>query len=123
MTREEAIEYLVGMDIESLADGLNEAVTMAIKSLSAEEEKENGTFVNRDNCSFNCNDSNRTLVKVVRCKDCKYAEHGTMIDLEEIDKTPRHYIDWIKCHNYDIHKSLRFVKEDDFCSWGERREE
>lgn len=104
-------------------DDADKIIRNAIESLSAEEEKENGTFVNRDNCSFNCNDSNRTLVKVVRCKDCRHAEHGTMMAMEEKDKTPRHYFDWIKCHNYDIHKGVRFVKEDDFCSWGERREE
>ena len=62
------------------------------------------------------------LVEVVRCKDCRFAEHGTAMEMGEINKTPKHYIDWIKCHNYDRHKGVLFVKDDDFCSYGERRE-
>lgn len=135
MKKEEAIERFENVKANALVqkasgvseywqneiNGTIEAIDLAIESLLADEEKENGTFFNRDNCNFNCNDSNRTLVDVVRCKDCRFAEHGTMIDLEEAEKTPRHYLDWIKCHNYDIHKGVRFVEEDDFCSWAERR--
>lgn len=36
MTREEAIKYLIGMDIETLPDGLAEAIRMAIEALQIE---------------------------------------------------------------------------------------
>jgi len=60
---------------------------------------------------------------LVRCKDCRFAEKGTNLSVEETDEgTPRNYIDWIKCRNYDIHKGFaRYVGDDDYCSWGERK--
>lgn len=101
MTRDRAIQVLREMkNLTYVAtDSRCSAIDMAIESLSADK------------------------VEVVRCKDCRYAEHGTMMVMEEKDKTPRHYFDWTKCHNYDLHKGVRFVNDDDFCSWGERREE
>lgn len=86
MTREEAINLLNQIKFffdhtrkrGRYSEQLAKALGVAIESLqtdivrckdcrhwqSADEEKENGTFVNRDNWNFNCNDSNRALVDV-----------------------------------------------------------
>ena len=116
MTKEEAIQILERRRFYSnYGAGLNEVLDMAIEALSADT-------VSRSQYQGLLNAIGKVYVEVVRCKDCRFAEHGTMIDLEEAEKTPRHYLDWIKCHNCDIHKGVRFVEEDDFCSWAERRE-
>lgn len=112
MTRDEAIKIIDCYDLgfydlsgaKIPADKLADAFDMAIESLSADEEKENGTFVNRDNCNFNCNDSNRTLVEVVRCKNCiHYESDGGAL---------------MVCSDTGV-----VVDDDDFCSYGERREQ
>lgn len=107
MTRTEAIMVLNMVEAHGLAD---EAKRMAIEALSAEEEKENGTFVNRDNCTFNCNDSNRTLVKVVRCKDCRFAEHREQMPNQ------------VYCKRDKLSAFCSPHDDDDFCKYGERRE-
>lgn len=116
MTKSEAIKvlekykrYAEGILTDEVLDSI--AFDMAIESLSADEEKENGTFVNRDNWNFNCNDSNRTLVDVVRCKDCKHAEHREQMPNQ------------IYCHRDKLSLHSYLHDDDDFCKYGERREE
>ena len=61
--------------------------------------------------------ANGELVEVVRCKDCKYFEP---------DLIPISYFegDGVCCHEHWKLEDVGFeVKEIDFCSYGERRED
>ena len=52
---------------------------------------------------------------VIRCKDCKYFDHSDFGKGEEY--WCKHFVstdDYTHCHK---------VTEDDFCAWGERRED
>ncbi len=54
-------------------------------------------------------------VEVIRCKDCKYFDHSDFGKGEEY--WCKHFVstdDYTHCHE---------VIEDDFCSWGERKED
>lgn len=48
------------------------------------------------------------VVEVVRCRDCKYA---------------RRYTNKIKCGYWSEQTASEIVCDDDFCSYGEKREE
>ena len=58
---------------------------------------------------------NATVGEVVRCKDCKFFDHSDFGKGEEY--WCKHFVstdDTAHCHK---------VCEDDFCAWGERRED
>lgn len=54
----------------------------------------------------------RDDVRVVRCKDCKFGEHS----INAIGEPS------IACNNPDVGFYEWLLGEDDFCSYGERRE-
>ena len=63
----------------------------------------------RDDCAANIrNIPAADVVEVVRCKDCIHA---------------RHYTNKIKCGYWSEQTDSEIVCEDDFCSYGEKREE
>ena len=86
MTREEARQGLQGYSL-FIADGtdLKEALNLAIESLSADE--------------------------VVRCKDCRHAEHRKQMPNQ------------VYCHRDSLSTFCAVHDDDDFCKYGERREE
>lgn len=65
-------------------------------------------------------------VEVVRCKDCRHGEHIQIPiwDNRDIDKAPSQFHDFIKCHKFHIKgfNETLYLGDDDYCSWGERRE-
>lgn len=112
MTREEAIQVLT--DIKRIrSDEIAKAIDMAIEALSAEPKLirvEYSPFRIKETSTSSQTSFRGTqevhyyeVPSVVRCKDCQYRKKiGTLYycDLDEYN-----------------------VKDTDFCSWGERREE
>lgn len=98
MTREEAIErieFLKGVYSVDTETALN----MAIEALQADAVSLVGTMKYLTKPHNYC--------EVVRCKDCRHRFY---------DK----YNDCFMCEKHEYGESF---KDDDFCSWGERREE
>ena len=100
MTREEAIERLnIHKSTSVFVDSIAEAIDMAIEALSADT-------VSREHHDMEIKELKRQIkdqaemVAVVRCKDCRHR-------------------DLFSCPLTDND----FQKDDDYCSWGERREE
>lgn len=59
--------------------------------------------------------NNPDVVEVVRCKDCRFFDHSDFGKGEEY--WCKHFVstdDYTYCHKVD---------EDDFCAWGERKED
>lgn len=65
--------------------------------------------------------------ELVRCKDCRHGEHIQipLWENRDIDKAPSQFHDFIKCHKFHIKgfNETLYLGDDDFCSYGERREE
>ena len=98
MTREEAIQILERRRFYSnYGAGLNEALDMAIESLSADT-------VSREQYQGLLNAIGKVYVEVVRCKDCRYYN-----PMDENKPYPCGY-------------GIYMCNKDDFCSYGERRE-
>lgn len=73
-----------------------------VKALSYDRDQYNKGYADRD-------------AEIVRCKDCKYFDHSDFGKGEEC--WCKHFVstyDTTHCHK---------VMEDDFCAWGERRED
>ena len=119
MTRDEAIERFENVKANALVqkasgvseywqneiDGTIEAIDMAIEALSVAELKSNfeSAVPNCQKCAIKQlweETEKEDLVSVVRCEDCRHR-------------------DLFSCPLADND----FQKDDDFCSWGERREE
>ena len=99
MTREEAIERLnIHKSTSVFVDSIAEAIDMAIEALSADT-------VSREHHDMEIKELKRQIkdqaemVAVVRCKDCRHR-------------------DLFSCPLADND----FQKDDDYCSWGERKE-
>lgn len=88
MTKEEAIQILSTRDAHGVlcgyTSGVTEALDMAIESLSVEE--------------------------IVRCKDCRYAEHREQMPNQ------------VYCKRDKLSTFCAVHDDDDFCKYGERRE-
>lgn len=113
MTREEAIKIIYCYDIgfydlsgEKIpADKLAEALDMAIEALHREEAEEKGYCHRINYIQKPCENANCDCVSVVRCKDCRYRK----------GKVNRKGFEVCDATGMDI-------TDDDFCSYGERRE-
>lgn len=101
MTKDEAIEWLE--DIKNVTENWSQdvAIDMAIESLRADT-------VSRSQYQGLLNAIGKVYVEVVRCKDCK----------NNYNTCTNHGINQPMCDFTD-----RMLKETDFCSRGERREE
>lgn len=94
MTREEAIRLIGWLKCTTNREDDLEAIDMAIEALSAD------TISRKDTVTLNSPISIQvTSTQVVRCKDCRHR-------------------DLFSCPLADND----FQKDEDFCSWGERRE-
>ena len=106
MTREEAIKMVQAhkfpRPMEEWQRLNNEAIDMAIEALQTEyEDYEHATIV----------DIKEPLkVAVVRCKDCR---HSRVYQTDSKGTMQTYCVAFIMS---------RTVTDDDFCSWGERRE-
>lgn len=112
MTKDEAIELLEDLDgaiEDNHGRDYDEAFDMAIESLSAEtvsrEFYEDAIKANhglaKENCELKAQIEPADMVKVVRCKDCRYKQYDVVHNFCEIN--------YHKCH------------DDDYCAWGEKR--
>ena len=106
MTREEAIQWLTNEKWENANNKYkkewNEAFEMAIEALSVanlKEEFESAEYEDYEHATL-VDIKEPLKVLVVRCKDCRHR-------------------DLFSCPLADND----FQKDDDYCSWGERREE
>ena len=105
MTREEAIELLEDLDgaiEDNQGRDYDEAFRMAIEALANLKEEFESAVPNCQKCAIKElweETEKEDLVAVVRCKDCRHR-------------------DLFSCPLADND----FQKDEDFCSWGERRE-
>ena len=97
MTREEAIERLEFLKGAYSVD-TETAIDMAIEALSADTVSREHHDMEIKELKHQIKDQ-AEMVSVVRCKDCRHR-------------------DLFSCHLADND----FQKDNDFCSWGERRE-
>ena len=107
MTKDEAIELLEDLDgaiEDNHGRDYDEAFRMAIESLSADT-------VSRSQYQGLLNAIGKVYVEVVRCKDCKHAEHREQMPNQ------------IYCHRDKLSLHSYLHDDDDFCKYGERREE
>lgn len=95
----------VDVDRYSLTDAETDAIYMAIEALDTDAVP----MEYHERCVTEEIQKRANMVEVVRCKDCKYADMS-QDDAEEDD---------VFC----FHFSMGFMNRDDFCSWGERRED
>lgn len=126
MTREEAILWLKNLRIKDFGwtddseetkdirkqceDSLFEAIDLAIEALSADVEiPSDKTVVHIETYRRLYEkyvDLKNNAVKVVKCKNCRH----------------RFYDKYNDCYMCDRHEYGESFEDDDFCSWGERRE-
>lgn len=104
MTREEAINTLGNFKRYISGGGVTdrkacEAIDMAIEALHREEAEEKG-YCHRIRPS--------NVEIVVRCKDCKF-----------LNRKEAYGDEWKECTHYPQHH----IRLNDFCSYGERKEE
>ena len=109
MTREEAIYRLkntawLGTDEDR--EQTEQAVDMAIEALSADTVSRDVHVGIVNELVKRIEELKADSVKVVRCKDCRY----------------RFYDEPNDCYMCDRHEYGESFEDDDFCSWGERRE-
>ena len=106
MTREEAIERLnIHKSTSVFVDSIAEAIDMAIEALSVanlKEEFESAEYEDYEHATL-VDIKEPLKVSVVRCKDCRF------------NKYPSNDLCLIK-------KAGIYPDDDDFCSYGERRE-
>lgn len=107
MTREEAIERLgIHKSTDVWNDSIAEAIDMAIDALAVYPrfKWERDTAISQlEEYGIGFAEKKRDLVEVVRCKDCKWYGHlGCAIRIVDDSDKPN---------------------DNDFCSFGERREE
>lgn len=107
MTREEAM-YLLN-NLRSVAEGKeDEAIDMAIEALSADAVMRDATAEERESVQKYIDSISTEAVSVVRCKDCKYCWYDD-------------YTESLECrHNKGLNEE---IYGNDFCCYGERREE
>ena len=103
MTREEAIDILRSyLMFDKSSMQIDIALNMAIEALSADAVSREDTVTLNSPISIQAE-----MVAVVRCKDCRH----------------RFYDKYNDCFMCDRHEYGESFEDDDFCSWGERREE
>lgn len=63
-------------------------------------------------------------IEIVRCKDCKFAYNEMAVGLDDYEPTPDGKLDCVKFGGWDYYNDIPgiyLVGHDDFCSWGERK--
>ena len=102
MTREEAIDWLKAISFVS-DHNITEAIDLAIEALHREEAEANG-YCHRIKPKEDFKEV------VVRCTDCR---HSRVYQTDSKGTMQTHCVAFVM---------PRTVTDDDFCSWGERRE-
>lgn len=104
MTREEAREWFKNaLWNNDFFPETEDAFKVAIEALSADT-------VSRSQYQGLLNAIEKVYVEVVRCKDCKHAEHREQMPNQ------------IYCHRDKLSLHSYLHDDDDFCKYGERRE-
>lgn len=111
MTREEAIQYLG--KVEYLDANEKEAIDRAIEALQAEAvcREEVDTWKGYYNTAYMDGFMVKVEETIVHCNDCRHAEHR-----EQMPKQ-------VYCHRDKLSTHGVLHDDDDFCKYGERREE
>lgn len=119
MTREEAIKVLNGilhLNYRNFWDEeCDEAIDMAIEALSADAVMRDATAEEKASVQKYIDSISTEAVQVVRCKDCRHRCKEPIYSKADVH--------WVIYQIGDCPIICKTVSDDDYCSWGERREE